>query len=266
MPDNRGPDIDDDALDARLTPPLASAGIDDSRIAELLAAIEADDTLTSTVQGPLKPRRPGRRRAAVIGGGLALAIGIGIASPAAADFVQRFLAQTGDFGSSDPTDEGSSKFGELIEVTAPDFPEYALTIIPEWLPVPDGVDRNTLMEATIDNFAHPDPSNLMLEPGEKAEDVDVVWHRVAIQHEFERVAFIAWLNEWVDAHEVGDNDRAARALQVLNEATIWPAIVATDGGGVVDGMRRLIAAAERGKTDTVARYAEMFDPGEEGHR
>jgi hypothetical protein len=47
-----------------------------------------------------------------------------------------------------------------------------------------------------------------------------------------------WTGYWLDAVESGDTEAQDRAQAVLDEIPTWPALNATDGGGVVDAWTR----------------------------
>ena len=53
-----------------------------------------------------------------------------------------------------------------------------------------------------------------------------------VQRSFETVVYTAWMGEWIAANDAGDQTRIKAAFAVLEDTPTWPALVATDGGGV----------------------------------
>jgi len=55
-----------------------------------------------------------------------------------------------------------------------------------------------------------------------------------------------WELYWLDACERGAHGRMRDALRVLEEIPSWPALVVSDGGGVVESHREIAARGSLG--------------------
>lgn len=220
------PDTDDDLL-ARLkaADPAARLQVDGAHLERLMQ------------------RRP-RRRAWVIGGIIG-ALVIGAAAPATAGAVRDFLAQTGQYGAGTGEDPDTT---EWIDLTAPDAGEYMITLYPDYLPVPSGVDERQFRQEVVDQVIASARQSSANEGG-----VAVMQQSTGLVRTFESATYATWIGVWLAAD---DDAGRAEATRVLREACDWPAIVATDGGGIVDMMRRFADAAEHGDRDGVEYAAQ----------
>lgn len=211
------------------------------RGADLTAPDHELDRLLSDVSqaagAPDWPRRPSRR---LVAGGIAVAvIASGIALPAAADGVRQFLTQVDGFGPGSEVIEGS----EWIDTGAPDFAEYARATIPDDLPLAPDTERDQLLRSVI--ALH--------------EQEPAITQEVSLRRTYEVVVHCAWAAEWRRALDEGDGAARNRAVDVLRSAADWPAIVATDGGGISDLYREYANLAEVGDTRAMAPHIIQAD-------
>ena len=79
-----------------------------------------------------------------------------------------------------------------------------------------------------------------------------------MQRSFETVVYAAWMGEWIAAHDAGDQARMVAAIAVLKDTPTWPALVATDGGGVTTLMAGFVAEMADGNAE-VAQAAAQYD-------
>jgi hypothetical protein len=134
-------------------------------------------------------------------------------------------ARTGRFGSG-----GEEGFGEWIRLDLPDAPEVILELAQSIVLPPDASFKRL-----IDNL--PDEPTEMTEEGVKS------------MLEFE--AGCLWTGYWIDSTESGASDAQAEAQAVLDEIPSWPALNATDGGGVIDAWTRNAEFAAEGDVQGV---------------
>ncbi len=183
-----------------------------------------------------KPRA--KRRLAVAGGVCAALLTIGVPAGAVAS---GYLAQTGWFGSPNPGNpEGTetisteSDDSEWIDFGAADYVEFAASLWPEYADLPPGYQTDEFAAA----IAQRSVEATGWEPGLR--------QITSIVAEFEQSARCAWRAEWLAADAAGDPARQKTAVDVLRDAASWPATVATDGGGIVDGELDVADAAAAG--------------------
>lgn len=178
-------------------------------------------------------RRPQVKRAvtavAIIG---ALIVG-GAALPAAADSLRTFLAQADFF-----PEVGGEVLpdSEWIDTSAPDFPEYLRATLSSDATLPPGMDHDELVERII--------AQSTANPGLTQE--------VGFRRTYEMIAHCGWMAEWQRATRGGDTEAANRAVEELQAATEWGALVATDGGGIMDLYRDVAESAAAGDAQAVA--------------
>lgn len=134
-------------------------------------------------------------------------------------------ARTGEFGTGG--EEGS---GEWIRLDAPDAPEVIFEMA-EGIELPPGHTFDRVIQ------------NLPEEPSEQTED--------GIMSMLEFEAGCIWTGYWLDAVEAGDTAAQNRAQEVLDVIPTWPALNATDGGGVVDAWTRNAGLAAAGDVQGV---------------
>lgn len=134
-------------------------------------------------------------------------------------------ARTGESGVGG--EEGS---GEWIRLDAPDAPEVILDLA-DGIELPPGQTFDRLLE------------NLPQEPTEQTVE------GVTSMLEFE--AGCIWTGYWLNAVDSGDTEARDLALAVLDEIPTWPALNASDGGGVVDAWTRNAELAAAGDVQGV---------------
>lgn len=213
--------MNDEDLDQRLSRLSRTAEVDASTLARL--AISARQQAVSS-----------RRRSAA---GLALSAllvigGLLIATPASAG-VRHFLAQLGL-----PIGGGSEVIpdSEWIDLSAADLREYIASIFPDDLPIAPNQTREGLIDGAF----------------EMHEATNTITQEVGIRRSLEVLSYCGWALELRDAATAGDGDRYDRAASTLLDAADWPALVATDGGGITDRLRDAGEAAVRGDRGSVS--------------
>lgn len=229
--------------------------------AELVAALRAADPASSVALSAgdaisaIRQARPARkaRRWLLLSTGVAALLVVGV--PAGA-FASGFLARTGWFGSPNPGDDRSTCRSteydcndEWIDLSAPDLDGVVASVYPEWMPLAPGVTRNDLI-ARVTSIV--------------AADNAFAPERL-IRRTFESESYKDWLGAWISAHERGDVNAQEVASGAITEASDWPTLVATDGGGVTDIMRAFAARIASGDADAAQTAAQIEGaPGWDG--
>jgi hypothetical protein len=198
------------------------------------------------------PRGTGKRTkrgwiALVLAGAVTVG-GVGAAVPAAADFFS-FLTRTGEMPETHSSAAGLPTpytevvpGSELIRPLASDYAKFAKTKYGS-LPIPDGLEEDRLKTEVANSEAESYQRN--------SQGVDVITQDVAPVLRYEGVVRCLWLREWAEGHSVADAGVRSKAVGVLRQSLSWPATVATDGGGVVEHMTTVVAAAESGDSEAV---------------
>lgn len=185
------------------------------------------------------PRRRPRRRWMPFAVAIASILGVGVPATAIGT---GFIAQTGWFANPNPgSPEGTIPLGtesdgsEWVDITAPDYVQFAASIWPSYAVLPDGY--------TADDFAAA-IAERTVSANERYDNGVTTYRQVTgILAQFEQFARCAWRGEWLDANAEGDTARERIAASVLTEAASWPATSASDGGGIVEGERAVADAA-----------------------
>lgn len=204
---------------------------------------ELDDRLASAKRGDLsapdalfdavleeaaQERPPSRtpRKAVVVAIVGALVVG-GASLPAAAEGLRTFLAQA-DFY----PDAGSEIIpqSEWIDTSAPDFPEYLRATLWSDAVLPPGMVHDELVEQII----------------AQSTDNPGLTQEVGFRRAYEAIAQCGWMSEWNRASLGGDDEAAQDAATHLQDATTWRALVATDGGGIMELYADVAEAAASG--------------------
>ncbi len=201
-----------------------------------------DAVLAEAAQERPSSRKP--RKAVVVAIVGTLVIG-GAALPSAADELEAFLAQTG----WDPG-EGTEVIAnsEVIDTSAPDFPEYLRAAFWTDATLPPGMSHDDLLERIIElNTANPG-----------------LGQEVGFRRYYEVAAQCGWMSEWNQAMRRGDDNAARIAAAQLEAANSWRGLVTTDGGGIMERYRDVADAAAAGNTRAFAasplhRECQMID-------
>jgi hypothetical protein len=203
---NSHPNSAHDPLDALLEAcdPVDRAALAGDELESALDEIGAAITARSRRPSPATWRpRLARRRTALIVGAAVVALGAAVASAAV------LSAHTGRF----PTraEEAMGGPGEALNPAAPDYREVALEVASD-IPYPAGYEswRDFLISDEI-----------------RTSDGGVE-STGALHGWFAASAFCAWVQTWRQADLAGDVGTAARAAQLVSEATGWKAVTDED--------------------------------------
>jgi hypothetical protein len=185
---------------------------------------------TAALRRRSPPRKRRRKVLVAAAGGVLAATAF---APTAADWVG---ARTGWFGEPGMTENDTSEF---LDLSSPEIAEIAWQLGARY-PLPPGgsYDDAIARLRNTDGEMH-----LMSESGVEAfmaGDAACQWERA-----------------WLAADASGDAAAALRAVAVLREVPTWEAIVAVDGGGVVELWTEVADAAARGDRSIVERDVEL---------
>lgn len=189
------------------------------------------DALLVEAKAGERPRRPKRTVAAIAIIGALLAVGAAL--PAAADSLRTFLAQADFFPEAGGEVLPDS---EWVDTSAPDFAEYLRTTLSSDATLPPGMNHDELVERII----------------AQSTANQGLTQEVGFRRTYEMIAHCGWMAEWQQATRDGDTEAANRAVEELQAATEWGALVATDGGGIMDMYRDVAESAAAGDTRAVA--------------
>jgi hypothetical protein len=174
--------------------------------------------------------------------------GVGAAVPAAADFFS-FLTRTGEMPGTHSSAAGIPTAytevipgSELIRPLASDYAKFAKTKYGS-LPIPEGLEEDRFKTDVANNEAESYQRN--------SQGLDVITQDIAPTLRYEIVVRCLWLREWSEGYSAADEGARSAAVGVLKQSLSWPATVATDGGGVVEHMTTVVAAAESGDVEAV---------------
>lgn len=214
------------------------------RAADPAASVSLADTDAAAIVRHARPSRPSRRRWLLWATALAAAVSLGVPAGAVAT---GFAARTGWFGSPNPGDDRStststeSDDSEWLDLGAEDLPGVVASLYPEWLPLAPGVDRAEIITRVTEAMAQP----------------DALGQQTLVLRTFEYEVYRDWISAWIAAHRSGNTVEQARAAEVLRDAADWPAMVATDGGGVTDLMRAFAARISAGDAEAAQALAQI---------
>jgi hypothetical protein len=220
--------LTDDELDVRLNlaDPVRGVQTTADALRELTAATRRASR-----------RRRGWRIGISVGALAAVILGGAVAAPAVGI---RYLAET--LWHPVIGGEITSK-SEWIDTSAPDAAAFIRQANPRWIPLPPGLTREQEIVAVSKSFTD--------NPG--------LTQASTIRQSYEAAAYCAWIGSWQDAHEAGDSIAESAAAKVMHQATKWPDIVASDGGGIVAHMKKSANAADAGDATAVAFEAQIGD-------
>lgn len=232
--------------DHQLTETIAAlARVRDDDISDDLRAA-AEDVLNGILMTPSAAREPTvvsghayrSRRARFVAVAVAAAFAVG-ATAAAADHLVH--AHTGWFSSGLTADgrrtEGGP--GESIRLDAPDAASV-VDRIGAPIPLPPGADFDWWKEHNL---------------GPSPEGVGVEMTTSGIRTSLESTAACAWTGYWLAGYKRGDEAQKSAALTVLEQIPTWPALVASDGGGVIDSLE---TRAEGARTNRPALFMQDY--------
>jgi hypothetical protein len=157
---------------------------------------------------------------------IALAIAIAVCIPVATAAAYQLSSQTGWFGDSGMTENDTT---EWLRSDAPDFGEAVAALAPS-LRLPRGGSWQVEVERQA-KVGRSRPGLIQV---------------TAVERDFETYARCAWIRAWTIAFTRHEGARAASAAAMIEASAKWPATLASDGGGVVDRIRSLGAAAKQG--------------------
>ncbi len=221
---------------------------------DLLGALRAADPASRVVLSPseatlvVRRARPASRprRWPIWTAALAGVLVIGVPAGAVAT---GFAARTGWFGSPNPGDdrathqstEMSNANDEWIDLGADDLADVVGTLLSPAMPLAPGVTAEDLVARTVDAIAQD----------------DAVATETGVRRSLEHESYTDWIDAWIAAHDRGDAAGQHAAAEVLAEAADWPAMVATDGGGVTDVMRGFAARIAAGDDEAAQALAQV---------
>ncbi|HEX5597823.1 MAG TPA: hypothetical protein VFX61_17690 [Micromonosporaceae bacterium] len=236
------PTTDDDLeLLLRMADPVPDFAAADGEtgflVGELARSVVTQDRLPAPT-GPRASRRHRRRRSTIVAV-LVAALTVGIGGGA---FAYVSKARTGEFGRPGMTENDTS---EWLRTDADDFRQVVEELRPAYLPLPAGESFTPAIDLLIKNYGH--EHALMQVTG--------------VQAHYASYAACRWEAEWLAAHAEADRERRDRAVEVLRAVPSWPAIVASDGGGVRELHHGIAEAAARGDDEVVRRDLEINCPG-----
>ena len=213
--------IDDDALDSRL------------RAADRARSVPKSPDSLGDLLHEVTQRKPIRTRhlklVTTLGVGALIAIGAGVLPAAAA--IQSFIAQIVD----NPPGEGSEVIPDegWLDTNASDIEMFVASRYPEELPLPGGVAPEDVMHTVAFSISQ----------------MGGVTQEIAVDQAYESYVYCRWVDVWLTTDDSGDIDGRNFAAGVMSDAASWPAVVATDGGGVVDQLNSFADAAAEGERD-----------------
>ena len=229
--------------------------------ADLLGALSAADPAASiTLESAdatsairhARSQPVSRRRWAIWAAALSALVVVGVPVGAVAT---DFAARTGWFGSPNPGDDrGSfdsteSDDTEWLDLGADDLPSVVGSLYPDWIPLAPGVTREELTARVVDAMAQ---NNALAQ-------------ETLVRRTFEYEAYRDWIGAWIAAREKGNSAGQSTAAKVLADASDWPAMVETDGGGVTDIMRAFAERIAAGDADAAQALAQIENaPGWDG--
>ena len=235
---------DPDLAVLALADPAVDLQLDSGRARFLLAQVLEADTATQA----RRHRQRWRRRATRTGVGLVVTAlaGTGIA------WGGGWLTETGVYGAPGQTENDTSQW---LNVLAPDFVDYAVTLWPDGVPLPAGYDQAALAQAIAAHEQQVSAASAA-ELGPSGQPAaTAVWQQVTgVQVRFAAIAQCAWMAQWTSAVANGDDAVRDRALTVLTQSVAWAPLVAADGGGVEAQVETAVTAAARGDNGPLTTY------------
>lgn len=242
--------ITDAALDERLS--RADRAGDRAPDTDVLRALAA------------RTRAEARRRSLrgrILGAAAAttLVIGLVISAPATADGIRWLVTgspialQMNRFIHGDGSTE-IVRESEFVDLGAGDLPDYIASRWEEWLPLAPGQSKQEIIDEVVRGQQH------ALEAAKVDGAPGALTQEVGFRRQFEVAVYDAWLREWFRAHRAGDAAAESAAIEVLQAAPKWPALVATDGGGITAVMQTFadrLAAGDLEAAQVLAEFEQL---------
>lgn len=182
------------------------------------------EDLTTTHAQSSKPRKP-RPVAAILSaaavmavfvvGGLFLVESGGPTGPAAQPATDTTTTQ-----STTTTAAASTTPAEQAEDPAPIDVEAVATEFLESIPLPSGLNSTAIATSITAEDLDQIVQGEELPPGTTRTEID----RYMIGAHVAGAAVCAWIEEWLDATAVGDQERADEAVSALNTSRSWPVL------------------------------------------
>jgi hypothetical protein len=243
-------DIDED--DARIPASIAAWLRAHDPAADIRMTDEEFEAASSALrarQQSARGRRASRRNVRLTIGGAAAALLFAIATPAVAGSL--FSAQIGSIVPEGDTENAPGS--ELIDVKAEDFADYAQSVFPYDLPVPEGVNLDDVRVYETGRILEK-ASYYESDPGVLAADQTIV-------DEFAVAVWCLWSDELEESVEVGDHAREDRARAVIVSAPQWEAVAnpgSTFSGVSLQGFFRIAATHAQAGDDSVQRFVAAY--------
>lgn len=227
---------DDERLDDRLRA-LGEVRVDGQldRAAELLALSLEDASIRAAAAKEFRSARRRRGiRIATAGFFAALLTGaIAVPTTAIGEWIS---ARTGTFG--DPATSTEVDDTEWLNLSGEDLPAVIAEAYPDGLSLPPSMERDDAV-AKVDEIM----ARLGAEPNSIAQEG-------LVTQTYEFWAICAWYDEWLSTDDAARKDVASAWL---SDPANFPSTAEHDGGGVVDHLLEVAAAATRGDREAVER-------------
>lgn len=218
--------IPDDDLTARLR-----------RIDPAASTIDVSDSLDSLLEEVRKQKPRRKRRLGLIStltvGGL-IAVGAG-ALPAAAA-IRSFLAEFVE----GPAPSGSEVIAgyDWIDTSAPDIAEFVASRYPDDLPLPNGIDRQDVIDTVTYSISH----------------MGGITQEIGVDRAYEAYYYCRWVDVWLASDSADNRSDRDYAARIMVESAAWPSFdVGGDGTGVE--LRKEFGAAAVAGDRTGVQYA-----------
>lgn len=208
-----------------------------------LTPTEARVYLAATLAGSSRTRPTRWRRRAIAA--TALLVGLGISVPGVA-YGGWFRALTGEYVNpfTFESTQDRDPDNQVVEKTSPDFPQLVASEWPSYVPLPEAYDQKVFVNA-VGQYMHDSAVAAVKKDGASGFEGTVA----EIHGDLEHAGRCVWIQEWLDA--APGSAQRSRASSVLRDSVQWPQTVATDGGGVVDSLRKVAQAAKDGNASVV---------------
>lgn len=170
----------------------------------------------------------------------ALLVGLGIAVPGVA-YGGWFRAITGEYVNPDTFESTQDRNpnNQVVEMTAPDYPQLVAGEWPTYVPLPDGYNQKVFATA-VGQYLHDTAVATTKEEGAPGYEGTV--ELVHTQLEF--TGRCVWIQHWLDA--APHSAQREHAATVLAQSVQWPATVANLDAPGIESFQKLAQAAKNG--------------------